>query len=90
VSPINCKCKSASFNWFGNHDFAIQKSRFEIAGELNSFHRNFYKQYDEGNFKYIFSGMEVRLLKLFSIHFQPLFHFKFIEFGHTHLFAPAG
>ncbi|NEN22745.1 hypothetical protein G3O08_04395 [Cryomorpha ignava] len=47
--------------------FANQKSKFEIGAELNSFHRNFYQKYDEADYKYIFRGLDLRLLTNYSI-----------------------
>lgn len=47
--------------------YANQESKFEIAGELNSFRRNFYQKYAEGEYKYLFQGMDVRLLTNYSI-----------------------
>src|SRR5690606_8655604 len=47
--------------------FANQTSKFEVAGELNSFSRNFYQKFDDHNFKYTFPGVEVRLLTNYSL-----------------------
>lgn len=52
---------------FGVMIFANQKSKFEIAGELNSFSRSFHQKYSETDFKYIFSGLEIRLLTNYFI-----------------------
>lgn len=47
--------------------FANQKSKFEVAAELNSFSRNFYQKYAEGDYKYSFGGVEIRLLTNYAV-----------------------
>lgn len=42
--------------------FANQKSKFELVAELNSFSRNFHQKYGQTDFRYNFSGFEIRLL----------------------------
>ncbi len=47
--------------------FANQRSKFEVAAEINSFRRNFYQKYPDIDFKYTFPGLEVRLLTNYAI-----------------------
>ena len=47
--------------------FANQKSKFEVAAEINSFRRNFYQKYPDLDFKYTFPGVELRLLTNYAI-----------------------